>query len=422
MIVLRRPAGLRAGLARARWQSTKASDSKDASASETSTPAPTPVMPERIAKFRRTSAPIMRELSGVHVPAPKQREDTNISFSKGCRAYFTIASNSTQQPTQAWPFERAPAPKAPERVQRTRKALPDADTYNQVTRATLESSVPSSQRRDGGMRAASRGPKKDERARPERSSNSRPTRSPRRGLSRAKPEAEEEEVAAFDVSQFVASQNLREWKNAEGEPLSEEEVAEARKSLLELMQAQPVSESTNTEGGELTASQETPESFECFVDTRSASAALQTPSHDVSPVPWNFTRQAHPNSSWERKRYTANPSPSAYQQKRLVNNAQSLFARSMKDPKGARSKSEASSTPVISQFASSVSAKGVEASRGAQLFRRELLAGDYAKHTLTNVKTSSPASLTAKVAVLANDTMPLEDKFEAIALVRRIAP
>jgi len=238
----------------------------------------------------------------------------------------------------------------------------------------------------------------------------------------------------FDAESFVQAQAFGSWRNTEdGAILDEDDVKELRKTVLNYMRAQ----SPAVEGKiALANGNETAQSlgeFRPFIQTRDPCAAINAFSDDAMPVPWALTRKSQPTRPWEQTTYTAALTRSINMQQRAVSQSLNLLAQRMRP---IPTTSMASATPsagtllatgnipassTILPMLLSLTERNVGASRGAQVFRRNVLAGDYGMHALVNAKANNPAILAAKVAIVSNATMNLGDKKSAMNLVSRLA-
>jgi hypothetical protein len=242
----------------------------------------------------------------------------------------------------------------------------------------------------------------------------------------------------FDAESFVQAQAFAIWRKIDDSPISEEELKGVRKTMLNYIHAQSPAVEAKISGADGGGSAQSLSQFRAFIQTRDPCAAIDINSDDVTSVPWAFTRKSQPTRPWERTTYTAAPARSINMQRRLVSRSLRMFARRMhptsRTPRTALSSNASSAGtlhttdniptfPMVSPASAllSITKGNVGASRGAQVFRREILAGDYIKHTLVNVKANNSALSAAKLAAVSNATMTLGDKMSAIDLISRLA-
>jgi len=386
-----------------------------------------PPIPERIAKFRRTVAPIARDHLGVSVP-PKFCEQSIFSTTYRLDADYTAPQKvRPSRPTQGKPTGESRLENSPTRQpSRARKLISDSGTYEMVAEATRGSD---SQRTKRSV------PKPSNRRQPS-GDHTPSTRSTSRTVTGSKLSrmASRRPPDTFDAESFVQAQAFSSWRNTEdGAILDGDDVKELRKTMLNYMRARSPAVEAKIALANGNEAAQSPGEFRPFIQTRDPCAAINAFCGDAMPVPWALTRESQPTRPWERTTYTAAPTRSINMQQRAVSQSLNLLAQRMR-PIPTTSMTSATSSAgtllatrcipassTIPPMLLSLTERSVGASRGAQVFRRDVLAGDYAMHALVNAKTNNPAMLAAKVAMVSNTTTNLGDKKSAMSLVSRLA-
>ena len=303
--------------------------------------------------------------------------------------------------------------------------MSDAGTYETLTGA-IQSSYP--------QRTKLNLPRKVNQ-RPSSGSKATTTHTSRRPASESKARrmAPRRPSESFDAESFVKAQTFDTWRNADDSPISEGELQGLRKTMLNYIHTHSPAVEAKIAHADGRKSAQSLEQFRAFIQTRDPCAAIDAASN-ATPVPWVFTRESQATRSWERTTYTAAPIRSMNVQRRRANQSLGMFVRAMHPTSGIPRATLSSNVPDAllatdntptslaippTSALLSITRGSVGASRGAQVFRCEVLAGDYTKHTLVNVKANNSTMLAAKLAVVSNATMPLGDKISAMSLVSR---
>lgn len=385
----------------------------------------TPI-PERNAKFRRTVAPIAREHLGVSVLSKFcEHECFRCGVRHDADSTCTPKAGATR-PTQA--KSSAHPPKKPTRnPPRAVKLISDVETYEMIADAT-QSSYPQRTKKSVPRLPNNRplsGPNTTARSPSRRTtSESKSRRAPSRRVSET-----------FDAESFIQAQAFDSWRNADDGVISEGKLKELRKTTLNYMRAHLSAVEAKVAHADGNEPAQSLGEFRAFVQTRDPRAVIDTFSYEVPPVPWALTRKSQPMRPWERTSYTAAPTRPINIQRRMVNRSLKMFARRMYPTSRIPSTTLSSNTPNADKLLNipaspavphtsallSIAEGSVGASRGAQVFRHEVLAGDYDMCTLVKVKANHPAPLAAKMAAVSNVTMSLGDKISAVTLVSRLA-
>lgn len=381
-------------------------------------------MPERIAKFRRTTAPVAREHMGLEVPGNTSSE--NFGPQAARRKAITAE----------------------------KEHLPDAEEYAKMAQDSSapakSKSKPRDQRRpprvDGqNQRQASGNTPNAARRRPNDSNNN--NTNPRRRNNRDRTPTPRTPEQTFDANAFAESHSFEGVTNAAGEPItSSEELTALRTDLKGYIASRSSSLQASLSSARAEASSHASSngtSFAATVQRRDAVKAASTPGSVDSDrlIPWGFSRSARYGiRRWENTRYTAHPGTSINAQLHAAKVARAPFSRLMRDPKelvpagtlsrlklggvASGSGTTLANPPGVATadpFASPART-GIEASAGAQTFRHEKLAGEYSKYALSKFKAGTPALAAAKLAVVSNESMSLHERQSALTFVQKIAP